>query len=111
MTGQILQFPDLMSRDIWVNPYEEEALSPPLLGLPRMQVFDRTFEANLDFLGLADFDVTDFVEFYTDDRHPAKILVDVDDMPHRDNLRGLYYVDLNTFKLISISDEPLVHFT
>lgn len=109
--SNVFQFPDLMSKDVWVNPYEEGALSPPLLGLPRMEVIDRVFEFNFEMLGVDDAELdVDCVEFFTDNEYPGKVLVDIDSMPHRPDIRGLYFVDLNCFELRFISDKPLRHF-
>lgn len=109
MTATLLQFPDLIKQRQEENPYSDSL--PPLLGLPRLEVFERVFEENFEFLGIEENrDAADLAEFFIDNRYPEKILVDLGAMPHNPELRGLYHVDLSTFKLIKINDEPLKHF-
>lgn len=109
--SNVFQFPDRMNREN-DGPYSEAALNPPLLGLPRAEVIDRVFESNFEFLGVdeLDNDSIDCIEFFVDSRQPGKVLVDIEAMPHRLEIRGLYYVDLSSFVLVPLSDNPLVHF-
>jgi len=86
------------------NPYTQGL--PPLLNLPRQYVFDQVFEVNREFLGVIDYDVADMVEFFEDGRYPGAVLVDIS-IP---GIRGLYRVDLDSFILVKIMDNTLIHF-
>lgn len=87
-----------------------EGQTQMLLGLPLYDLMETVYIVNSEFLLLEYGNIGDFIEFFTDQRYPGKVLVDIEDMPHRPDIRGLYYVRLTDYVLIHLNDEPLSHF-
>jgi hypothetical protein len=100
--GNLLKFPDKFKKQI----NEDTGLVFELQGLDTEAVMDKVFEVNLEFFGMLNYDTVDLIEFFTDNRYPGAILVDID-IP---DIRGLYRVDLDQFYLIKIMDNTLIHF-
>lgn len=108
--GEVISFPDLHVRK-FVEPNPFEDCLQPLAGIPAIEVMDNVFKVNFDYLGIAyGVEAADCVEFYTDPRWEGKILVDVDNMPNRPDVRGMYMVQPEDYELVKVSDEPLKHF-
>ena len=105
MTAKIFEFP-VREPDNFEGQY-----LPALMGLPQPELMDRVFEVNFDYLGVQDcWSIAESVEFFTDRRYQDRVLVDVDNTPIRPDIRGLYSINLKTFLLEKINDEPLKHF-
>lgn len=71
---------------------------------------EAVFLANMEMLDVTDSpDPSEHVEFFHVSDYPGLYLVDVD-CPQT-KTRGLFTVDPETFELLIIAPEPLVHFT
>lgn len=107
--SNVFKFPDLARNRQEDNPFS--GVLPPLLGRPAVDVMERVFAVNFDLLGVEySVEVVDSVHIYIDPRYQDKILADIDNMAHRPEIRGLYCVDLDSYELIKINDEPLKYF-
>lgn len=102
--SNVLQFPNRTSERMEEDPFGAVKM---LAGVPAPQFYDVVFEKNVDLLKLRDgFDVLEYLEFFTDDRYPHQVVADIG----LADLRGLYVVDRDTFEMVKLADEPLVHF-
>ncbi|PNV83378.1 MAG: hypothetical protein C0610_17110 [Desulfobacteraceae bacterium] len=103
--SNILKFP---SHKV-VTPREENPFSAVRMlgGMPDIEFYEVVFTENIGMLGLqTSHDVLESLEFFEHPSHPHQVLVDIGQA----GIRGLYMVDLQTFVLEKISDEPLLHF-
>jgi hypothetical protein len=103
----VIQFPDKMSDRMT----EDSEGLVPLLGVPHLDMFAQVVMANEDMFEFLDcMTVAEKVELFLDPKYPATVLADIEDLPGVENAKGLYSVDLTTYRLVKLSDCPLVHF-
>ena len=111
MAGQILQFPNNQLEQVVGDLEVDSRIAPELGVFGRVDIMEAVFEANFDFLGIErDVWVVDRVEFFCLPEDKNRVLVDIGGLPHDEEARGAYVVDLSTYKLIKLSDKPLKHF-
>lgn len=105
--SNVIKFPDRMKTED--SPYSD-GLSP-LLGIPHLDLFGEVIVVNDDlFHNLEAMTTAENVHLFLDPAYPATVLADVGPLPGNEDAKGLYYVDLTTYRLIKLSNCPLVHF-
>ena len=91
------------------NNTSEENILRGMKRLTDMELVGEILQANREAFDLDDNpDPSENVFIFEDDRYPLLVLVDVD-CP-RTKTRGLFTVDPDTFGLLRIAHDPLVHF-
>lgn len=85
------------------------------LYLTTQELFRKVLDANAAMLGVDYYSdeqwdeiIDNCIEFFTDDRHPGMMLVDIN--YGQGGLCGCFYVAAGTYQLVKLQDEPLEHF-